>query len=274
MRLRTVVALCAVFVLVVVAPEAGGTAGVLIDHCGQVLTTSGFMGGDLNCSGSPGVVVGASGITIDLKGYVLRGDRSVFLGIDDSGDFDGVTIKNGVVRNFNYGVYTQSGDNISISNLVVSGNQLDGILVGGVGAKVKASNVSSNGLNGVEVGAAAIVQSTVASGNGNLGIGVSGAGAKVQSSTAIGNEGVGIHGTGAGVKVLSSTATGNGQDGILVASEGARVQGNRAEANGFLSGIDDSGRGIWVLFATTPPSGTNTARGNDDPAECNPSYLC
>ena len=31
---------------------------------------------------------------------------------------------------------------------------------------------------------------------------------------------------------------------------------------------------INVTNYTTPPVGKNTARGNDDPAECNPALLC
>ena len=48
---------------------------------------------------------------------------------------------------------------------------------------------------------------------------------------------------------------------------------DRAVANGF--GIPDlAGFGISVDFNTIAPVGKNTARGNDDPTECNPAFLC
>ena len=53
--------------IVVVAPEATGKGGTLITTCGQTVTTSAVLTQDLVCTVS-GVIVGASGITIDLKG--------------------------------------------------------------------------------------------------------------------------------------------------------------------------------------------------------------
>jgi hypothetical protein len=51
--------------------------------------------------------------------------------------------------------------------------------------------------------------------------------------------------------------------------------GNRADGNGFVGGVSDGlGLGIRVQNFTTAPVGTNLARGNDDPAECDPGSLC
>jgi hypothetical protein len=49
---------------------------------------------------------------------------------------------------------------------------------------------------------------------------------------------------------------------------------NWAEANGF-GAPDLGGLGIRAASFDTAPAGSgNTARGNDDPAECFPSLLC
>ena len=73
----------------------------------------------------------------------------------------------------------------------------------------------------------------------------------------------------------SSTASGNGGDGIAVFGESAQIKSNRADANGFGSGLSDlSGRGILGIANTIPPVGSNSALGNDDPAECLPASLC
>ena len=51
---------------------------------------------DLVCTAN-GIDIGASGITIDLKGFTVRGDGGVGdHGIDDTGGHDHVTVKNGV----------------------------------------------------------------------------------------------------------------------------------------------------------------------------------
>src|SRR5262249_4145057 len=104
MKLWSMLAPMAAFVLVVVAPEANGGGVTPITTCGQVVTTNAVLTQDLICTGD-GVVVGASGITIDLKGFTVRGDRgSGEYGINGSAGQDDVTIKNGVVRNYDYGI--------------------------------------------------------------------------------------------------------------------------------------------------------------------------
>src|SRR5262245_33071670 len=126
MRLRWLLAAMVVVVLVGLAPEASGGGGTPITSCGQVVTTSAFLTQDLFCPGSTGVVVGASGITIDLKGFTLRGDRTVVtFGIDASGGHDDVTIRNGVIRNFTNGIEANPGaDGFSALNVILSGNGL------------------------------------------------------------------------------------------------------------------------------------------------------
>jgi len=117
-------------VLVAVAPEAQGKGGTPITACGQTVTANAVLTRDLSCNFLSGIVVGASGITIDLNGFAIRGDRASVLGGAgvDVGDYDKVTIKNGVLRDFEYyGVYANGSDGIVLSNLVISGNADDGI---------------------------------------------------------------------------------------------------------------------------------------------------
>ena len=92
--------------------------------------------------------------------------------------------------------------------------------------------------------------------------------------TASGNGDIGITGGGDSFSITKSTVIGNGQAGITILGEAAKLTGNRIEGNGFAS-HDSNGLGIDVDSAAIPPTGgKNTARGNDDPAECNPTYLC
>jgi len=249
-----VVAMVAV-VLVAVAPEANSAAGTPITSCGQVVTTNAFLTGDLLCSGSHGVVAGASGITIDLKGFIVLGDNTNGkYGILVTGAFDKVTIKNATVRHFDYGVYALA-DKIVVSNVVATGNTNCGICIVGADATVKSSTGS-------------------ATFNSGTGISINGDRAYVQSSMAAANSG-GIGVVGEQAKIQSSIASGNDYGGIEVNGTPAALKGNRAEGNGFEGGASDfNGTGIRVTGYTTLPTGKNIARGNDNPNECDPTVLC
>jgi hypothetical protein len=251
---RRILVLCGLsgILLVAAAPEGQAKSGTPITACGQLVTTNAFLTANLLCTGS-GVVVGASGITIDLKGFMLRGSGAYY-GIDDPG-YDRVTVKNGVLRNFDVGVYAYDGaDEVRVSDLLASGN-FSGVYIVGNEAWVKSSAASANG----------------------PGIYVQGESARVEKATAVGNQLSGISIVGDAASVRSSTASGNGGDGIVVAGDAALIKSNRAEANGFSGGASDgAGLGIEVVNGsfTTPPAGTNVARGNDAPNECIPASLC
>jgi|KBSMisStandDraft_5_1062788.scaffolds.fasta_scaffold72020_2 large repetitive protein len=298
LRRFTLIAVLAALVSSTAASQGQAGGGTAITTCGTVVTQNAFLTKNLHCVGQAGVVVGASGITIDLRGFTLRGDRSSDDGIDDTGGYNKVTIKNGVVRNFDEGV-TASADRISVSSMLASGNKEDGIFIAGASASVRSTTAAGNSLDGIIVfGSSAKIQSSTASGNAVIGISVSGDSAVIQSSTASGNlDGVeingasdgiqsstasgngsyGIIGSGAGaVSVRSSTASGNGTAGIFFNGNSAELKSNRAEANGFAGGSDSDlvGLGIYVTNYATAPVGTNIARGNDQPAQCDPASLC
>jgi Right handed beta helix region len=267
-------------VLVTVVPEANSAAGTPITTCSQTVTTDAYLTQNLYCPGLNGVNVGADDITIDLKGFTIRGLRFLSLyGIYDDG-FDGVTIKNGIVRNFVFGVRAlNDADSVSVVNLTVSGNTNFGIAIDGASPSVKSSTASGNSGYGISIrGDGAKIQSSSATGNHIDGISVEGASTKVQSSTASGNEVYGIVVVGDNATIQKSTASGNSEPGIYVSGNSAMVKGNRTEANGFdrsFPGESDlDGFGIHVTGYTTPPTGTNIARGNDAPAECVPAQLC
>lgn len=292
--------LLATLVFVAAAPEGQAKGGTPITTCGQVVTTNAVLTADLDCAGD-GVVVAASGITIDLRGHTLRGDRSPgHDGIDDSGAFDRVTVENGVVRNFESGIYAVGhADRVVVSGVVLSGSAYGSYVVGdaasiksstfagnatgidifGDSASVAAATVVGNEVQGILVtGDAFALRSSTVSGNGASGISVEGNQASVRLSTLSGNTGQGIDIVGDSASVSSSTAAGNDGGGVFVFGEAAQIKSNRSEGNGFMAGASDGvGLGIRVPNAssmTTPPTGTNAARGNDDPAECDPAWLC
>ena len=247
----------------------------LITTCGQTVTTNAVLTQDLSCPSSDGIEVGASGITIDLKGHVLTGGGGN-MGVYDSAGYDGVKVQNGVLRGFENGLRAINGaDRLSVSNLVMSGNSIYGAFTTGDSVSIKSSNASAN-FYGIEViGSSARIQSSTGNGNAVHGIAVFGASAVVQSSSVAGNGEDGIYVSGPSARIQSSTASGNEMGGIYVNGDAPRISGNHAEANGFTgSGSDNTGLGISVVGYTNPPVGSNVARGNDDPTDCVPALLC
>lgn len=74
--------------------------------CGQVVTTDVVLGRDLSHCNGHGLVVGADGITVDLGGHVIDGDHDLSTagnGIEVRSRRQ-VTIRNGTIRGFVYGV--------------------------------------------------------------------------------------------------------------------------------------------------------------------------
>jgi hypothetical protein len=278
-RVKALVVLSATAAVGLLSAGSGsGSSSAPITACWQTVTTNAVLTQDLSCPGD-GVVVGASGITIDLHGFRLTGTRGTgHYGINDLGGYDGVTVKNGVIRNFDEGIAGFSGaDSLHLSNLIVSGNGLYGIIVSsGDQASVSSVTASGNAGYGVYVvGDHVSVKSSTVSGNGDNGLFVAGDSASIAGTTASANVNDGLLVTGSAASVSASTATGNGFDGIAVTGDSAVLKGDRADANGFGGGTSDlGGLGVDVSWTTKPPKGSDLARGNDDPGDCVPAYLC
>src|SRR5262245_66644194 len=80
---RSLLAVIVASVLIGVAPEAQGSGTTTITSCATTVTTSAVLANDLVCNGD-GIVLGAPGVTIDLKGHTIRGDGGAGdYGIDD-----------------------------------------------------------------------------------------------------------------------------------------------------------------------------------------------
>lgn len=131
--------------------------------CGQTITSDTIVGNDLtNCPGD-GLRIGADAITLDLDGHTIDGDGPVSgegdgdVGIangfsPNGGDlpsFDGVTVRNGTIRQFESGVsfYTPGGD---IEGGLIAGLSLEG---GGIGLFFATDvRVEQNVLTGAGIG--------------------------------------------------------------------------------------------------------------------------
>jgi parallel beta-helix repeat protein len=95
--------------------------------CGQTITSDLTLSADLICEPrtdvDDGLVVGADGITIDLGGHAVAG--SVGAGIDNSGGYDDVTIRNGSADAFGTGILLDGASRNRIRD-VRAGRATDG----------------------------------------------------------------------------------------------------------------------------------------------------
>jgi Right handed beta helix region len=79
--------------------------------CGDTVTTSFKLTGGLDCAQVAGFVVGADGIDINLAGHGMFGSIGSGgggpTGIDNTGGYDDLTVRNGTVGGFGFGIETK-----------------------------------------------------------------------------------------------------------------------------------------------------------------------
>src|SRR5205085_8998152 len=69
--------------------------------CDSTVTHNVTLSSDMSCPGTNGIVVGKSGITINLNHFAVESNNTYYTdGIDNSGGFNHVTVENGTVKNF------------------------------------------------------------------------------------------------------------------------------------------------------------------------------
>ena len=115
----------AVGVLTLAEADAAGAN----PRCGSTLTHSVKLTANMICRISDGLDVGRSGITVNLNGHTIRapGGLSSHNGIYNDG-YRRVTIENGTIQNFEYGIYEQATHGSKILNATVHGSYEAGIL--------------------------------------------------------------------------------------------------------------------------------------------------
>lgn len=234
-------------------------AVVKIDHCPVTVTHSVKVTKDLTCNGTNGIVVGKGHITIDLNGHTLTGDHTGgTAGVDDSGGFDRVTVKNGTLRGFDYGVNFVAAKKAVVKH-VTAVDDYDGIEANGFPSSItlKSVNASANRGTGIDISQGPVsIRSTKASNNAFDGMYLIANHVRVHGGRADGNGEYGIEFSGLNQQVEGTEVGGNGVgnpalgSGIIFEYAGGIVDGVTASGNA-LDGIS-----LGRQPAQTGPTGT------------------
>lgn len=148
------------------AASTASAAGPVVVTCGQVITQSTKLAGNVGPCPANGVIIGADHITLDLNGHTLAGARTQ-LPSGDAGGIrlplrTGVTVMDGTVTGFDGGIVVNGGSGNTFKNLTVSDNNSsanadssgnftadlgDGIVIfGSAGNVVKNDTIQRNGI--------------------------------------------------------------------------------------------------------------------------------
>ena len=209
------------FVLATLLGPPSARAATEVTTCGQVVSGTAFLNGDLDCTGLASPAVTLDGGKFDLQGHTLTSDQRA-IGCNKSCRIYS-SVPGGVVygtiqewlgdaslRVLDLDVFGEvlSGLNVTVINSVVSGSSFDGV----VGKRVKVINslVTGHGDHGVRTGTALIKDSVVSSNAGDAV--VSGGSIVLRNSNVQNNGGYGV--SGSRVNVKESLISGNGNDGI------------------------------------------------------------
>jgi parallel beta-helix repeat protein len=200
--------------------------------CGQVLTQNTLVVNELlNCPEN-GLVIGADKITIDLGGNTIDG-TNLGVGILING-FDSVTIRNGTVQEFDYGVQLPPGSERNlVTELNLLGNQDAGIsLIDADDNTVRDNELASNGdaIQVLDGSQRNLVRNNDIGGSAGLGLAIVNASENTFEGNMIAGTGdQGIEMLGASNNRLSGNSISGSSDTAFAIEEGSN--GNLIEAN-------------------------------------------
>jgi hypothetical protein len=87
--------------------------------CGATITQNTVLDSDLTDCPQDGLKIGADGITLDLDGHTIDG-RGGFSGVSNDGSYDGITIRDGRVKQFEFAVDMYEANDVTVSGLIAS----------------------------------------------------------------------------------------------------------------------------------------------------------
>jgi parallel beta-helix repeat protein len=254
-------------------------------HCGAYVTHDVTLDRDLYGCIDGGLIVGRSGVTVDLNGHTIsgtgQGDGIALLGVS------GVTVRNGTISNFEAGMHLTGVSKSHVLDTRLSmntdaslwaeasnGNKFlrvtmtengDGgfKLVGSNHNRIAGSTISGASDSGIYLEALSSYNRLVRNKVTLAGEGIKidgGSHNRVFQNTASFNGGAGVEisGQSLNTRVNENRAHFNGGDGIFVEGLGTQMNGNNAGCNG----------GFGIKSTVLAAGGENWAGGNGDNLGC------
>lgn len=211
--------------------------------CGQMIIVSTRVTNDLSECPEDGLVIGTNGIILDLDGHTIDG-VGLGIGIRNEG-FHSVTVKNGIIQEFDYGLRLSMGSTFNvITGLAVQNNQVTGIELsdtGTYGNQVHDNKVTNNadGIALLDGTAATLVRANSLAGNSAVSLLVRASNGNLLGSNEFGagsNAGVQLE-TASDNTVIDNSMPAAGDGGFLVT---ATSYNNRLR-NNMVGGTSDAG---------------------------------
>jgi len=222
-----------------------------IDSLPYTISVAGSYYVTSDLSGSAGINISVSNVTLDLNGYAVRGTGgNASEGIEVTGTYNNIVIRNGSVTGWGKeGIKAVSTTGSSFASLQILNNSFDGISAGNnnLASFVVAMN---NGFDGIDFGESGVLHHCTSANNLDDGF-ESDAGSSLLQCTARDNSQHGIRTTGpttitycnasennnhgfscgAGSTVSQNTSSNNTSDGFYLFSA-SMASGNVAKSNG------------------------------------------
>jgi Right handed beta helix region len=201
-----------------------------------------YLGGNLHVSGTNGIHVTSSGVTVDLNGFQIdrtAGSDGVAIAIDSTAN--SCTVKNGSIVGFDFGI-GGTGNAGAFVGLAVSGCTNTGLLAGD-GSRIEGCRAQDVIGTGIRAGSGVNLANCSALNNVGLGIQVADNCTLINcASTGSGAVGISV---GIGCTLTNCTANGGADDGIKCSAISANcaIMNCNASAN--------SGNGISANTGST-----------------------
>lgn len=213
-----------------------------------------YLMGDLE--GKSGIQIQASGVTLDLNGFTLRGVDASTPGVTVQAGVTNTTIQNGLIEGWaGDGVNAPNADTGLIAAVTAAGNAGDGFDLGDNWVVVNAL-ATDNGGSGIGGSNNGVASDSAAENNADSGV-VFGDGATI-SNVSSDNNGLSNVTVGIGSTITNSSASGRAGTGFLL-GEGSSISGS--VASGATTNFDATAGSIQVAQCTSTAGGTGFALG-------------
>lgn len=256
--------------------------------CGEVITVDTVLTADLLCDGTTdGLIIGAAGVTLDLKGHTIAGPgpaHTMYSGVRVAGHAD-VTVTRGTISGFQAGVVLDQAWGATVSKLTAAENTRGVNIAGGGGHLVTQSTIVDNDGDGIRLGLStgnAVHRNTVAGNTWGISVADGSSDNVVSRNTVSASRanGLAAFAGATGTSFEQNTVSGSWQAGIIVTGDtsATTLSQNKSNANigtGIVAShalvvknttVDNGGQGIVAVASTD--GGGNKAAGNLGTPQC------